>query len=271
MLILPPEWERLWRGRDPFEQIFTLEGQEYRNMDGRRTLRFELLGRSYFVKMYTGLGWWRILKSFLSLRLPPVSTARNEWLAIKALTALGIETMTTVAYGERGCSPARRQSFLVTQDLVQTESLEDFCRNWPQNAPPPRLKRALIARVAHISRVLHENGINHRDFYLCHFLLDVSAGLDEMDPDNLNLYLIDLHRVQIRQKMTYRRRMKDLAALYFSSLEIGLTQRDYCRFIGHYTNKSLRQSLHDESRTWSLIIRRGEKLLVRFNRKYRQL
>lgn len=269
MLILPPEWEKLWQGRDPFDQIFALQGQEYRNMDGRRTLRFELLGRSYFVKMYSGLGWRPIFKSLLTLRMPPVSTARNEWLAIKALSELGIETMTTVAYGERGWSPARRQSFLVTQDLVQTESLEDFCRNWAQTTPTTRLKRALIARVAQMSRALHENGMNHRDFYLCHFLLDVSAGYDQIDPDNLKLYLIDLHRVQIRHKISYRRRLKDLAALYFSSLEIGLSLRDCYRFMCSYSGTSLRQTLRGNLGLWRETAHRADKLMKRYNRKYR--
>lgn len=270
MLILPPEWEKLWAGQDPFEQIFALEGQEFRNMDGRRTLCFELLGRSYFVKMYSGLGWRSILKSLLTLRLPPVSTARNEWLAIKALTALGIETMTAVAYGERGRSPASRQSFLVTKNLEQTESLEDFCRNWSQNPPSVGLKRALIARVARMSRVLHENGMNHRDYYLCHFLLDVSAGSDQVDPDNFRLYLIDLHRVQMRRHISSRARLKDLAALYFSSLETGLTTRDYYRFLRRYNSADLRPILTINKQLVVKIMQRGERLKLRFDRKFRK-
>uniref|UniRef100_UPI003AF9562D lipopolysaccharide kinase InaA family protein n=1 Tax=Thiolapillus sp. TaxID=2017437 RepID=UPI003AF9562D len=32
-------------------------------------------------------------------------------------------------------------------------------------------KQRLIARVAAMTRRLHQNGINHRDLYICHFLL----------------------------------------------------------------------------------------------------
>jgi heptose I phosphotransferase len=271
MLIFPPEWEKLWSGKDPFDQIFALEGQEYRNMDGRRTLRFELLGKSFFVKMYSGLGWKRIFKYLLTFRFLPVSRAYNEWRAVGELKNIGVETMTVVAYGERGSSPATRQSFLVTEDLAQTESLEDFCRDWSVSPPSPRLKRALIERVATMSRLLHNNGINHRDFYLCHFLLDVATGRDQVDPDNLHLYLIDLHRVQIHRQISFRRQLKDLAALYFSSLEAGLTTRDYWRFLRCYENSDLNTALRGNKKLIKKIIQRGGRLQQRFDRKFRRL
>ncbi|MBN2645356.1 MAG: lipopolysaccharide core heptose(I) kinase RfaP [Desulfuromonadaceae bacterium] len=266
MLILPEQWKELWRGSDPFEQVFALQGEEFRNMDGRRTLRFELLGRSYFVKMYRGLGWGRILRSLLSFRRPPVLSAYNEWLAIQVLSKLGVETMTIVGYGEEGRSPASRRSFLITEDLRSTESLEDFCRNWPQNPPPVRLKRALIRRLAEVSRLLHDHGINHRDYYLCHFLLDVAAGREQVDADHFHLHLIDLHRVQFRKRVPRRWRIKDLASLYFSALEIGLTRRDCYRFMKEYQQQPLREIVGD--RLWSTIVEKAKKLQQRFYRKY---
>ncbi|MBW6431841.1 lipopolysaccharide core heptose(I) kinase RfaP, partial [Patescibacteria group bacterium] len=194
----------------------------------------------------------------------------NEWCAIGALKNIGVDTMTVVAYGERGRSPASRQSFLVTEELVQTESLEDFCRDWAVNPPSPRLKRALIERVATMSRLLHHNGLNHRDFYLCHFLLDVAKGRDQVDPDNLHLYLIDLHRLQIRRQISSRARLKDLAALYFSSLEIGLTLRDYYRFLRRYENNDFRTVIRDNRQLIKKIMQRGDRLQLRFDRKFRQ-
>ena len=268
MIVLPKSWQQQWHGKDIFEQILSLEGEEFRNMDGRRTLRFEKDGRGYFAKLYSGIGWPRILKSLLTLRKPPVLSAANEWLAIKRLEELGVETMTLVGYGEQGTSPAHRQSFIITEELEQTESLEDFCRNWKNQAPDCRLKRALIRKLAQISCQLHENGINHRDYYLCHFLLDISSGRDNVNFDCLNLYLIDLHRVQFRDSLPQRWRLKDLAGLYFSSMEIGLTQRDLYRFICIYTRQPLRVALSENNQLWQQIERRGERLLKRFYRKY---
>lgn len=268
MIILPDSWKKQWQGQDVFDQLFTIRGDEYRNMDGRRTLRFDMLGRSYFAKLYRGIGWRRIFKSLLSLRKPPVLSARNEWLAIQKLTDLGVATMTIVGYGVRGVSPASKQSFLITQDLQGTESLEDFSRNWIEQPPDCRLKRALIKKIAQVSCTLHDNGINHRDYYLCHFLLDISAGKDNLDPQYLTPYLIDLHRVQFRSSVPRRWRIKDLAALYFSSMEIGLTQRDFYRFMCEYTQKPLAQIVKDC--LWQRVVVRGVKLQQRFYRKYAQ-
>lgn len=269
MIVLPKLWQQQWQDEDLFEQVLGLQGEEYRNMDGRRTLRFEKDGRSYFAKLYSGLGWSRILKSVLTLRKPPVLSAQNEWLAIRKLEELDVDTMTLVGYGEQGHSPANKQSFIITEELQPTESLEDFCRLWPQQGPEVSLKRALIKKLATISRTMHDNGVNHRDFYLCHFLLDLSAGREQLDSENLTLYLIDLHRVQFHAKLPQRWRVKDLSALYFSSMEIGLTQRDFYRFIKQYTQKPLRESLLIDTRLWRSVQRRGEQLLQRFYRKYK--
>lgn len=268
MIELPELWQQQWQGKDLFKQVLSLEGEEYRNMDGRRTLRFEKDGLGYFAKLYSGIGWPRILKSLLSLRKPPVLSARNEWLAIRKLEELGVDTMTLVGYGEQGSTSANRQSFIITEELQPTESLEDFCRLWPQRPPPVSLKRALIEKLATITRTLHENGVNHRDYYLCHFLLDLSCGRDQLDPEDLTLYLIDLHRVQFHRKLPQRWRLKDLAALYFSSMEIGLTQRDFYRFIRLYSQQPLREALADHSRLWQSIEQRGDQLLQRFYKKY---
>ncbi|MDY0211512.1 MAG: lipopolysaccharide core heptose(I) kinase RfaP [Desulfuromonadaceae bacterium] len=273
VLIIPERWKDAWGCTDCFEQIFSLQGDEYRNMDGRRTLRFDMLGQSYFVKMYQGIGWWRVCKSLLTFRLPPVFSAYNEWLAIKILTELGVDTMTTVAYGERGRNPIARQSFLVTQDLQPTESLEDFCSTWAVHPPAVAVKRALLTRVAEVTRLLHSHGINHRDYYLCHFLLDITSGREHITSENLRIHLIDLHRVQFRKRVPLRWRIKDLASLYFSAQDIGLTRRDRLRFIriymGLHPGESVRGTLKQDRGLWRQVERRCTKLYVRYQRKYR--
>ena len=164
---------------DAFDYIMQLDGEMFREIANRRTLRFILNDKRYFLKAHYGVGWKEIIKNLLTFRLP-VLGARNEWRAIQTLTQMGVETMTLVAYGERGLNPARRQSFVITEALEDTESLEDFCDDWETSPPATksalRLKRALIFRVATMARDMHMSGINHRDFYICHFLLDVSAN-----------------------------------------------------------------------------------------------
>lgn len=143
------------------------------------------------------------------------------------------------------------------EELKGLVSLEDFCRDWKIQAPSFALKTALIRKVATIAKTLHENGINHRDFYLCHFLLDPETL---QNPEALTLYLIDLHRAGLHRRLRRRWRLKDLAGLYFSSKDQGLTARDYWRFIKAYRQKPLRDIIVKEKKFWKKVTARGDKL-----------
>lgn len=254
MITLDPEFSaQLPAGIDAFDYIMQLDGELFRDMGDRRTLRFSLHGKRYFLKAHYGVGWKEIIKNLLQLRLP-VLGARNEWLAIMRLEELGVETMTLAGYGERGRNPASRESFVITAALEDTRSLEDFCGAWEHQPPVTRdeirLKRELLKRVANVARLMHGNGMNHRDFYLCHFLLDCSGNVLEQPPAALQLSLIDLHRVQLRRRTPARWIVKDIGGLYFSSMRIGLTRRDVYRFMVAYKNKSLRATLSEDARFW---------------------
>ena len=263
-LLLDEPFRSLWQGRDAFEAVESLQGEVYRELEGRRTLRTEVGGHAYFVKIHRGIGWREIFKNLISLRLP-VLGARNEWQAIARLNEVGVDTMRAVAYGERGRNPARQHSFIVTEALWPTISLEDYCRDWPQHPPHPTLKRALIQRVAEMARRMHEGGMNHRDFYLCHFLLHTEPA---PTPAALKLSLIDLHRSQVRDRTPRRWRDKDLAGLYFSALDIGLTQRDVLRFLRVYFPFPLRETLQREHHLLRQLTQRAARLKMRYQRKY---
>lgn len=243
-VVLRPPFDRLWAGLDPFNAVEALQGRVLRELEGRRTLRFEIDGRGYFAKIHRGVGWREIFKNLICLRLP-VLGARNECLAIKHLERLGVDTMRMVAFGERGENPARRHSFIITEELAPTVSLEDFCRNWPSMPPEAMFKRKLIERVAGIARQMHGSRMNHRDFYLCHFLLHT-----EPQPTSaaLKLSVIDLHRALIHKRsLALRWRRKDLAGLYFSALDIGLSRRDLLRFLRVYFDAPLRETLRNQA------------------------
>lgn len=243
--LLPPQ-------QDAFDHIMALRGETYRELENRRTQKILLGNKHYFLKQHFGVGWKEIFKNILQLRLPVIS-AKNEWLAITRLHTLGIPTLNVVGYGRRGWDPAHMQSFLMTEELPEHISLEDFCKNWKTNPPDFLFKQKLLNEVARIAKTIHQNGINHRDFYICHFLLTkpYSDG---------KLYLIDLHRAQIRRETPVRWIIKDLAGLYFSSKDIGLTTRDLLRFMKEYRNKSLRDLINMEPAFWQKVKQRGDKL-----------
>jgi len=266
MLKLSTPLQEAWAGRDVYDVLATLEGRVYREKEGRRTFRFELEGRGYFAKVFMGIGWKALLACLLKFR-KPVLSAENEWRAIQTLPKIGIPTMRLAGYGKRGRHPVHGQSFIITEELHPTVSLEDFCRNWKTQPPPPSLKQLLIERVAQIARTLHANRIVHRDLYLCHFLLDTSGAIDTDDGESLRLYLIDLHRVEQHRRMKRRWRIKDVAGLYFSSMDIGLTQRDLLRFIQVYHQQPWRQVLHEKGRFWNKVIRRAQAGYREYQRK----
>ena len=265
ILEIPDSWRQGWLKDDPLSKIFALDGKIYRHKDGRRTLQFNQDGESYFAKLHHGLGWRRFLKSLFRFKWP-VSGAENEWQAIKLLEELKVPTTPLIAYGRRGTNPVSKQSFIITEDLINCVSLEDFCLNWPENPPAPALKRALINEIARITGALHRAGLNHCDLYICHFLLQLQDGIVP-DPCNPILHLIDLHRVRQRLKLPRRWQIKDLAALHFSSFEIGLTFRDRLRFIRAYSQRPLKTSWSRQKPLWQAVEKRGQALYREFQRR----
>lgn len=261
-LMLAEPFQSLWAGQDAFVAVEALQGQVYRELEGRRTLRTEVDGRGYFVKIHRGIGWGEIVKNLLSAKLP-VLGAGQEWRAIRRLTEAGVPTMTAVAYGERGGNPAAQHSFIITEELAPTTDLEQLTLSWAQQPPEPSLKRALIGKVAGMTGTMHRAGVNHRDCYICHFLLHTDRPVTA---DDLRLSVIDLHRAQVRAATPIRWRNKDLAALYFSALDIGLTRRDKLRFLRAYFQRPLRDILRDEARLLAWLERKADKLYQRKQR-----
>ncbi len=239
--------------KNPFVDLNQLQGTVYRAQPGRKTIAFTYHNKRYFAKIHTGVGWWEISKNILQLRWPIVSAA-PEWNALLKLKALGVRAPIPVAFGKQGINPARLKSFIITEAVLATMNLEEFLT--AQGPVEFKLKKRLIESVAHIAKTLHENGMNHRDFYLCHFLLDTSRS-DLLNPQ---LYLIDLHRAHIRKKTPLRWKIKDISGLYFSTLNFNFTKRDYLRFIRSYSGQPLRQALGRNKLFWQIVTRKAHKL-----------
>jgi len=248
-----------------FEDASKLKGEVYRELEGRRTLRFLVGQDAYFLKLHFGVGWKEIFKNLSQLRLP-VLGAKNEWLAVNRLRELGIDTMTPVAYTNQGGNPAKLHSCIITKALEHTQSLEELS---VKNQISVGLRRKLIDKLANVAKKMHDSGINHRDFYLCHFLIDMDCVtvIEKIMVQNrdkkLTVYLIDLHRAQIRDQTPARWRVKDLGGLLFSAADSGLTRNDTLRFVKLYTGRPLRETFKGEDKFWSAVVRRAHKLYLK--------
>ncbi len=261
MLILREPFKTEWADKDAFAEVEKLSGNTVRAMDTRRTLSFEFNGRNYYLKLHHGTTFGEVLKNLITLRLPIIG-ATNEWNAIHKLEELGVDTMKGVAFGQKGVNPITKTSFIITESLEPTISLEDFCASWAQTPPPLQMKRALIRHVSTMVRKMHQGGVNHRDCYLCHFLMETPVDLD-----HLRISLIDLHRAQIRNTVPTRWRDKDIIGLYFSSSKIGLTKYDYLLFLKTYFNLPLREIFKREKKLLSQIETKAERIRRRTEEK----
>lgn len=244
-LQLRPELARaLARGSDydRFERILTMQGEVFREHKHRRTVKVIIDGQAWFLKVHGHTSWLEILKNALRFRWPTLD-ARPEVEAINRLTELGVPTMETGGWGVRGRWPHRLESFLFTRALEGFRHLDEVVReagDWP-DAKRRAFLRAVITETALISRAMHTSGINHRDYYLCHFMLPDRDWSNWSAADPLRLHVIDLHRAQVRRRITWQAAAKDLSGLLFSSLDAHLTPRDLWRFLRLYWGADWKQ------------------------------
>ena len=253
---------------DAFERLMNVTGTVHRAVKNRRTVEFVVAGRRYFIKAHRGAGWHEVLKNLLYGRAPIVS-AEPEWRAIAQLCAAGVAVPVVAGKGLRGQAPAALESFIITEALQGMISLEDFVKDGRGMRGRPRvlLKRVLLERIAEIARRMHGAGLNHRDFYLCHFLVLDRDWTQWTPADPVMLTLIDLHRVQRRERVPERWLVKDLSGLLFSALDAGLTRRDLLRFLAAYRQQPWREVLQREGEFWGKVWANAVRLYRPFHHR----
>ena len=244
-----------WQGQDPLEAAFALEGEVFRDVPGRRTLRVQIAGVAYFVKLHYGVGWGEVFKNWLQLKLPVIG-AENEYVACSALETLGMVAPRPAAYANSEGSIASRRSFVLTDELAGWVSLEDVTDPWLDEAPSALTKHRLLTRVARFARDFHAHGFVHRDFYVCHLL----AHEQSLDAKDEALGVLDLHRARRFEELPDRWRRRDLAALLYSSLDLGYSRRDWLRFIRIYADRPLADELRERGPFWASVLARAHKL-----------
>ena len=228
-IFLDAPFNSLWEGKDAFDEVGKLSGDVFRHVKSRKTFRFEVEGKGFFVKHHLGIGWKEIFKDLLQFKVP-VTGARGEYRAIRHLEKAGVPTMSCAGFGEKGSNPAAIESFIITRELTGMVNLEDFCAG---NTVTPEMRRDIICRLGRSVGVMHASGLNHRDCYICHF---------HRDPESGELHVIDLHRAQIRKEVPFRYAVKDVAGILFSAMDFELTLRDIALFHREYKGAGNRDS-----------------------------
>jgi heptose I phosphotransferase len=248
-------------GLHSFDDFMRLEGTVVKSaVRERSTQRLDLAGVTVYVKKHFFPGILEILKNLLRLQFPV--GALNEWRALLAFHAHNIPTMTPICAGIKPFFwRIEKESFLLTDDLGEASRLDDYLKLTgaiPCRGKVFETKKRILENLADITRKMHSGGINHRDYYLCHILMD----------NREKLYVIDLHRVNVRNKVGKRWMVKDLAALLFSSLEVPVTHGQRLAFYKRYMQIN-RLSAGDKTLI-RLIVKKCNKIALHTEKMYRK-
>lgn len=256
MIELSPDLHEKFGGS--FDAVMRLDGEIYRAKEGRRTLAFRHDGQEYFAKIHGGVGWKEIFKNLFSLKLPALDASR-EWQAVRLLEDCGVDTVEVVGKGVRGWNPARRESFVLMRALEERIEVEDFLKDpgGLTGVAATQLRRAIIRKVAETARKMHAAGMNHRDFYLCHFHLLERDWSGWVRGEEFRLPVLDLHRAQLRDRVPRRWLVKDLGALLYSLRDCEWTDRDLVAFLQIYLGREWKESLGREAGLWRAVVRKA--------------
>lgn len=214
-------------GLDTFDRIMNCAGGEMiRSVPGRSTVKIALQKphggvQVVFLKRYQP-EYLSVGKKLLRfLRWPGADDeGLHEWNAIEMLRAHGLNTAMPIAVGQV------RHGGIVTRSFVMTAELDGECSHYHIPVLNTVERRAFARELGDLTRRFHDAGFVHKDYYLYHVFI-LRSPLSE---GSLQLALIDLQRVVEPSLFIERWRVKDLAALAYSALKIGMPRTDLARF-----------------------------------------
>ena len=244
---------------DSVQSAWAMKGELVRSVAGRETLRVELAGNIYYLKRHRGVGVGEVLKNWL-IGKQPILGARNEFEACRHLQRVGLVAPVVAAFGESAGAPFNRPSFILCDALRDYDDLEQLTINWLAQPPDLWEKRRLVMEVATFARRFHQSGLVHRDFYLCHLLKN-------RDPRITALGVLDLHRALIFKSIPERWRLRDLAALLYSTFDLPVSRLSWLRFVRVYTGRPLQEVFAEDGAFWRGVYARALRLYRKGARK----
>ena len=185
------------------------------------------------------------------------SFAQLERQTADRLAAAGTSTPRVVACGERWGAVFEQRSFLMTEEVKDSRSLESRLPSCFDGPPVPQKRCDFIGRLALFIKRFHETGYRHRDLYLSHIFCS----------DSGEFCVIDLARASrpIRQR---RFQVKDIAQLHYSTPARLVTPADRLRFYLAYVDR--RRLLPQDKALIRRVVRKALRM-ARHNRKRRHL
>ena len=181
--------------------------------------------RHFFVKRYKVRGWQDVVKYiFLPLK------ATSEWRNLRLFDDCRLPVPRPVAIGIKKKGLVLKDSCLIVEALLEVQPLNEYAAEHlslfvAENAED--LKRSLALSLARLVADIHSKKIFYRDLHAGNILIRTEGDGQHQ------LFLIDLHRAWRPFKLLQRMRIRDLAQLGNSLIEIS---SERSRFLEEYLN-----------------------------------
>jgi hypothetical protein len=223
-------------GLGSIDDIFAFDGGTKLNKSTlkafRTRIQFELdqPKTTFFMKRYDKPPTLLQIKNWLSAGRRG-STSSFDHVPARELANKGINTPKTIAYGQQWGAVFEKRSFVVTEEIKLSQSLE---RKLPDyfyediTDESVRKRRNFILNLAAFVKKFHATGYRHRDLYLCHIFYGEKNGF----------CLIDLARAFKPGLLCERYRIKDIAQLHYSAPAKYFSLADRLRFYLALSGKS---------------------------------
>jgi tRNA A-37 threonylcarbamoyl transferase component Bud32 len=211
-----PEWEQTLLGPAGLRlEEWLAEGSAriVKNGAHRTVYRVDVAGRAFFLKHYRCQAALEV-----SRHLVRASASRREWRKALEVARRQIPTFKPVALGEQFRGGLVHDSFLVTEAVPDSCSLEHYAANVLPRLPARQqamTRRKIAAALAKLCAAAHRAGILHNDFHAGNILVRLDSGsADPRQPDGLpRLYLIDLPGVRLSGPLDWKRSRDSLVML----------------------------------------------------------
>lgn len=196
-------------------------------------------GREVYVKRYATYGLMRRVRALFEE--PP---AAAEWQILRTAWSKGVPTSRPVALGVTYHLGLPVDSYLVTESLGNGPSLRSFVRglSLEQRARVAPSRRGLLAEhLAQFVATLFEAGLLHYDFKPKNILLseryatellDYFSGAAAHPAPRPELYIIDLDRAKLLDKLTVEQKVSSLSRFALYSVQHrSVAAADRARFL----------------------------------------